>query len=246
MCIRDRVSTQSTWDSNIKMSVEEHKISSEEWKSRLESVKLSKTDLNRLVFNYLCLEGYSDTVKSFEKESGEKALPQEIYAIEERKEIRSLILKDSIKEAISLINNLCPEILDRNPALSFKLQKRRMLSLIRLNKTEEALDFARSKLAPLAKLDRAFLAELEKLMRCLAFGVPQDEQQAENSAKYTLALEVNEAIMRTFCSEREEKLTLLLKFMLYSQKKEEQVPQIGNLVLGKFNTECCLSVSYRC
>ena len=86
-------------------------MSLEEWKSRLESIKISKTDMNKLVLNYLCQEGYSNAVKKFEEESGMMATNQEAHAIDERKEIRCLILKDYIKKAISKINELCPEVI---------------------------------------------------------------------------------------------------------------------------------------
>lgn len=66
--------------------------------------------MNKLMLNYLCQEGYSAAVKEFEKESGIKATDQEVHAIEKRKEIKGLLLKDCIKEAIGKINELCPEV----------------------------------------------------------------------------------------------------------------------------------------
>ncbi len=90
---------------------EESKITSEEWRARLESIKISKTDMNRLILNYLCLEGYRDAAKRFEKESGLVSESSEAYAIDERKEIRELIQKDMIDEAIDKLNDLCPEVL---------------------------------------------------------------------------------------------------------------------------------------
>ena len=74
-------------------------------------------------------------------------------------------------------------------------------------------------------------------MRWLTFGIPQEEQQIEHTTRHNLAIEVNEAIMKTFCNEREEKLVLLLKFMLHSQRITEEVPRIINLVTGAYNTE---------
>lgn len=89
---------------------EEQKITSEDWKSKLNNVKVSKADMNKLILNYLCLEGYKDAAKNFEKESGIMSNPNESYAINERKEIRELIQKDFIDEAIDKLNDLCPEV----------------------------------------------------------------------------------------------------------------------------------------
>lgn len=73
-------------------------------------------------------------------------------------------------------------------------------------------------------------------MSYLAFGIPPEERKGEYSTRYSLALEVNEAIMKTFCNESEEKLTLLIKFMLRSQKKDElEVPKLKNMLTGEFN-----------
>ena len=98
-------------NNNKEEKKEESKISPEEWKSRLESIKISKTDMNKLIMNYLCLEGYRDAAKHFEKESGLICDFGEAYAINERKEIRELIQKDSIDEAIDKLNDLCPEVI---------------------------------------------------------------------------------------------------------------------------------------
>ena len=55
------------------MSGEEPKveqISKAEWNERLASTRVSKHDLNKLVMNYLVIEGYKTAAQNFEKESG--------------------------------------------------------------------------------------------------------------------------------------------------------------------------------
>ena len=82
----------------------------ENWKSKLNGIKISKTDMNKIILNFLCLEGYKDAAKKFEAECGLTSAPEEEYVINERKMIRELIQKDNIEEAISMINDLCPEV----------------------------------------------------------------------------------------------------------------------------------------
>ena len=86
--------------------------------------------------------------------------------------------------------------------MNFKLQKQKLVSLIKLKKTDEAIDFAQTKLAPLAETNKSFLGEIEKIMTLLAFENPQESRNSdllEYSVRHSLASEVNEAILQAFC-----------------------------------------------
>jgi hypothetical protein len=72
----------------------------------------------------------------------------ELASIDERMKIRSAVQTGDMEGAISLVNDLNPEILDTNPRLYFHLQQQRLIELIRTNNTQDALDFARDELAP--------------------------------------------------------------------------------------------------
>lgn len=57
----------------------------------------------------------------------------------------------------------CTQILEEKHQLSFHLQQQRLIELIRVGKTEEALEFAQEYLAPRGEENPAFLEELGRL-----------------------------------------------------------------------------------
>eukprot|EP00826_Nyctotherus_ovalis_P061288 TRINITY_DN8704_c0_g4_i2.p1 TRINITY_DN8704_c0_g4~~TRINITY_DN8704_c0_g4_i2.p1 ORF type:complete len:113 (-),score=3.77 TRINITY_DN8704_c0_g4_i2:456-794(-) len=80
-----------------------------ERKKRLVSIRVPKHIMNEVILSHLRLKGYSDTIKSFEREGGVKK-DSKYYAENERKWISVMIQRNCIKKAISMINNLCPEV----------------------------------------------------------------------------------------------------------------------------------------
>lgn len=90
----------------------------------MQDVVVSKDIINKLVMNYLIVEGYKQGALKFEKETGIKGkllvmfmlltflflaeMDEEL--IDSRIEIRRSIEKGNIEEAISKINNLNPEV----------------------------------------------------------------------------------------------------------------------------------------
>eukprot|EP00128_Syssomonas_multiformis_P018944 Colp12_sorted_trinity150504_noHs@13903 len=210
------------------------KITLEEWESKLSAVKINKSDLNKLVMNYLVIEGYKDAAERFMQESGE--VPNiELSSIEERMRIRRAIQAGSIEEAIELVNDLNPEILDTNAQLFFHLQQQRLIELIREGKIEEALDFAMQELAPRGEENPQFLEELERTMALLAF-----ERNSANPVGHLLeqpqrqktASEVNAAILASQCQEKDPKLPTLLKMLVWAQNQLDekmQYPRMDNI-----------------
>ena len=45
-------------------------ISIEKWKKEMNKIKVFRQDMNKLVLNYLVIEGYKDAVEKFIKETG--------------------------------------------------------------------------------------------------------------------------------------------------------------------------------
>lgn len=88
-------------------------------------------------------------------------------------EIKRAVQSGQVVAATELVNELDPEILDRNPALHFHLLQLRLIELIRNSKIAEAIQFAQSDLAPRAEEIPQFLKELEKTMTLLAFEMPK-------------------------------------------------------------------------
>ena len=106
--------------------------------------------MNKLVLNYLIIEGYKDAVEKFIKETGIKC-EYDSTLLEQRMKIRNLIITGKIDEAINEINEINSEILEKNPPIHFELQKQKLIEIIKQNKVEEALQFAQNKLFPITQ-----------------------------------------------------------------------------------------------
>mmetsp|Transcript_21625 Transcript_21625/g.27519 ORF Transcript_21625/g.27519 Transcript_21625/m.27519 type:complete len:141 (-) Transcript_21625:143-565(-) len=122
-------------------------FSLEAWEDLLASVSLDKVDLNGLVMDYLSSTGFANAAQCFREEAG---LEYEIRgdSPKQREEIRNAIQNGDIQQAISLLNDLNPEILDKDPALVFDLKRQQFIEFVREGKVEHALLFAEQELAP--------------------------------------------------------------------------------------------------
>ena len=70
---------------------------------------MTVSDLNRLVMNYLIVEGYKDAAEHFSVESGLEA-SVDFGSIRERMEIRNAVEAGNIEAAIEKVNDLDPEV----------------------------------------------------------------------------------------------------------------------------------------
>lgn len=69
----------------------------------------SRSDINWVIMDYLVSEGYPGAAEKFAQETN-LCQPTDIESIRERVRIRSLIHSGQIEEAISLINEVDPEV----------------------------------------------------------------------------------------------------------------------------------------
>ena len=67
------------------------------------------SDLNRLVMDYLVLEGYQAAAEEFSKEANVSPLV-DFSSIETRMTIREAVQRGDVEEAIELVNDLNPEV----------------------------------------------------------------------------------------------------------------------------------------
>jgi len=210
-------------------------ISSEEWKKKLDEIKINKGDLNKLVMNYLVIEGYMEAAEKFQQESGTE--PEvDLKSIANRMAVRNAIQSGNIEDGIERVNKLDPKILDTNPRLFFHLQQQRFIEMVRNGKISEALEFAQQELGPQGEENTLFLEELEKTMSLLAF---EDHTKSPvgflmlNGQRQKTASELNAAILTSQCQEKDPKLPTLLKLLKWSQNKLDEklkYPKIDNLV----------------
>ncbi|KAI9512818.1 CTLH/CRA C-terminal to lish motif domain-containing protein [Russula earlei] len=201
-------------------------IPKDEWDRRLEEVIVSKADLNRLVMDYLVIEGYKSAAEEFSLEAGVQPAV-DFASIESRRNIREALNRGDVQEAIARVNDLNPEILDTNPALYFHLQQQKLIEYIRQGKTTEALRFAQEELAPRGEESPEFLAELERTMALLAFESsstvpPAISDLLSPGQRMKTAGEVNAAILESLSQGREAKLVALLKLLQWGETLLEE------------------------
>lgn len=130
------------------------------WNEELTKLRVNRQEMNKLVLNYLIIEGYKDAVEKFIFETGINGIIKFKYKnvadydrnlLDKRMIIRNLIMSGKIDEAIDEINDINSEILENNPSIHFELQKQKLIEIIKKNQIEEALIFAQNKLFPITQ-----------------------------------------------------------------------------------------------
>jgi hypothetical protein len=202
---------------------------------------VSRDEMNKIILNYLIIEGYHEAVIKFIKETGTKEEFDEELLIK-RTRIRTLILSGKINETINEINKINKEILRTNPEIFFDLQKQNLIKIIKENKVDEALDFAQNEIFPLIKEDDALIKELQKLMVLFAYEdfskSPYKDSGTIDQLK-ALASKVNKQILifhkqykSKLISKKDLILPSMFKIMFYYQNqlnKSISFPEIINV-----------------
>jgi hypothetical protein len=67
------------------------------------------SDLNRLIMDYLVIEGYKSAAEEFSQEA-DIAPPVDLESIQSRMGIREALQRGDIEEAITKVNDLNPEV----------------------------------------------------------------------------------------------------------------------------------------
>jgi len=189
-------------------------------------VQVTKADLNRLVMDYLVIEGYKSAAEEFNKEAGLKP-SVDFDSIESRMEIREALQRGDVEDAITRVNDFDPEILDTNPALYFHMQQQKLIEYIRLGRITEALKFAQEELAPRGEESPEFLSELERTMALLAFdsspaAPPEIAELLSPAQRMKIAGEVNAAILESLNQGKDVKLVGLLKLLCWGESMLEE------------------------
>ncbi|KAJ1909546.1 hypothetical protein IWQ60_011115 [Tieghemiomyces parasiticus] len=215
----------------------------EDWQQRLSEVAPNKSELNRLIMDYLVIEGYKDAAQKFGEECGMSS-NSDLDFIEERMRIRFAVQSGNIEEAVERVNDLDPEILDTHPQLYFHLQQQRLIELIRTGKIEDALLFAQEELAPRGEEFPELLDELEKTMTLLVFDPTANVQSPVSSLldfsqRQKVAIELNSAILAARSCPHDPKLPSIVKLLQWSQSQLDEAvdyPHLLNPLTGKLET----------
>ncbi|KIW64390.1 hypothetical protein, variant 2 [Phialophora macrospora] len=208
---------------------------------------ISKSDFNNLIMDYLITEGYPSAAEKFAAEANIQ--PQaDLGCINERVQIRDSIHRGDLQAAIELINELDPELLDKDKKLHFSLLRLQLIELIRQSFTSsdsslvgKAIEFAQNNLAPYAPLDAQFKIDLERAMALLivpreswtqavvagSSGQPSSSIQndfgalaelVDPSLRRKVAKDVNEAILQSRGQRREANIRYLVRARAWAEQ----------------------------
>ena len=93
----------------------------EEWLARLRSTPpIPKATMNRLVMDYLVIEGHKEAAECFRAESGTPA-GLDLETISDRRAIRTAIESGEVAQAIEHADRVSPELLSGSPELCFRV-----------------------------------------------------------------------------------------------------------------------------
>lgn len=201
-----------------------------------------KSDLNDIILEYLTIEGYPCAAAKFSKEANIEPRQAE-KEIRSRYEIQNLIHNGMIQEAIDVMNNTDPEVLDRNPSLHFDLLRLQLIELIRAHSSNPigditpALNFAADQLAPRAPTNPRFMEDMEKTMALLVFPPDKLDSSLANlldfSLRKTVAENVNMAILVSQKSRMEASIRSLIRLRAWAEEKarEQKIELPSNMKL---------------
>lgn len=177
---------------------------------------LPKAMMNRLVMDYLVIEGHKEAAECFQAESGTSA-GLDLDTIVTRREIRSSVEGGDVKTALVRAYTLSPELMSQSPELGFYVHQQQLIELIRADRIEEAILFAQEELGPKAELSAPLLAELERTMLLLAYPdltqCPERELLSQAQRQRT-ASRLNAAVLSSLEQEKEATLPMLFRRLL--------------------------------
>jgi len=203
---------------------------------KIETVQIPRSEINKLIMNYLVTEGFKDAAEKFQIESGTEP-GVDLTTLDQRIKILESIQDGRITEAVQMINSFQPQLLDDNRYLFFHLQQQHLIELIRQKSIDEALKFAQEHLADQGEENFQVLEELERTLALLAFEDPENSPFGDLLAlshRQKIASEFNIAFLtQQFQDSSVSKLGFLLKFVLWAQeemdKKKLKYPKMADL-----------------
>ena len=195
-----------------------------EWLKGVHGVHFPRSEMNKLIMDYLITEGFKEAAEKFRAEACTE--PNSAFdSLDERLKIREAVQSGNVDEAIMLTNCLNPEILDSRPHLYFHLQQQQLIELVRERKVEKALEFSQNVMAELSIENSEFLEELEKTMALLAYENPEISPFGDLlnfSQRHKVASELNAAILEADHQQTNSRLENLLKMLLWAQSELDE------------------------
>ncbi len=179
----------------------------------------SRAQMNRLVMNYLVLQGHREAAESFAGESA-TCVGADLETVGHRRRILAAVHSGDIAAAEQRADELVPGVLAGDADLRFAVQQQRLIELIRAGDDDASLDFACDELAPLAEAEPRFLPELERTMMLLAARDCRQSPEAgllEAAQRERVAAQLNAALLSAERQDREAALPVTLRLLQRAQ-----------------------------
>ncbi|KAI6797512.1 hypothetical protein KC332_g16228 [Hortaea werneckii] len=201
------------------------------WDRKVEEMKPSKSDINWVIMDYLVSEGYPAAAEKFAQETNLPG-PVDHESIRERVRVRTAIHSGNVKEAIQMVNEIDPEILDTNHLLHFHLLQLQLIEIIRDILTWSngnpastdflpAIEFATNQLSPRAPTDPVYQQALERTMALMIFPsdkmAPEFKELLDVKLRESIASEVNKAILESRGERSEAKIRQLVRARAWAE-----------------------------
>lgn len=207
----------------VKLPADPDVVTVEQWQRAMRDAPLDKATMDSLVMNWLIVEGYAGAAEQFQQESGAKgSVP--LSSIAARTGVRAAISQGRVDDAIRDVETMLPTLMEKNAALRLQMQQQQLVELIRAERIEEALAYARTHLRAGSAHEAPALQALEGIMSLLAFSaLPLGQNPMahllDQKARTELAAAVNDAILEGQFACKESTLQRTAKHGLYAQNQ---------------------------
>ncbi|KAM0676224.1 hypothetical protein GVAV_000187 [Gurleya vavrai] len=193
-------------------------ITKESWESQWNQT--TPIDTDSLLLNHLIYEGYHKEAQTFANEKNLIYEPDN--QISERNLIRKKINEGLIDDAISILNDINSEILDKNVYLYYVLSEQRVAEMIFSahendyeEKVVDIIEFIRNELVGVIEEKDESMKYLEDLLEYLVFNNEEIEDRRRKTNLY-----VNQCIMET--TDFKNNLKEILRNVYHGEKKLEE------------------------
>ncbi|VDM61587.1 unnamed protein product [Angiostrongylus costaricensis] len=182
----------------------------------------SSQEMGKLIVDYLISEGYREAAELLCQESGLELPKDDIKNLDARMNIRCAIIEGRLEDALRLVKELCPTLLDENREVRFHLMQQNLIEMIRRGEMEKSLEYAQENLSNDNMLTDSQLERLEKTFALLAFEKPSESpfgKLLDQSQRQMVSTEVNGAVLRALNRPAAPRLEALLRMIVWAQKQ---------------------------
>ncbi|KAH9827959.1 LisH motif-containing protein [Teratosphaeria destructans] len=204
-----------------------------DWDRLAADTMFSRSDINWVIMDYLVSEGYPGAAEKFAQETNLPS-PVDNESIRERVRVRHAIHRGRLDEAIEMINEIDPSILDDNHLLHFHLLQLQLIEIIRnilssapasgniaADSFRPALQFATEQLAPRVPTGEVYKKALERTMALMIYPpekmTPELKQLLDLRLRETVAIDVNKAILESRGERSEAKIRQLIRARAWAE-----------------------------